>query len=189
MGVSDHQLTIWERKDWPSILIRDTLNPHMSSMVGARSMFKTGAWRRWETRRDQIKSVCSKFRGFLGGYLHYLVGCDSRSTDQERDPDVELVELPLIDGQRELTWAQRRQRSSRERGSGLLGRRSRRRRRRRGSDLCGSRCPRCRRCRCCSAHRCSSASLPAFPPCRPQRPASATCRTGQVFIRQLGACF
>lgn len=51
--VSDHQLTIWERKDWPSTFTAATLNPLMSSMVGARSMFKTGAWGSQETSGDQ----------------------------------------------------------------------------------------------------------------------------------------
>lgn len=55
---SAHQLTIWERNDWPSTLTVDMLTPLMSSMVGARSMFKTGAWSQ-ETRRNQTRASCS----------------------------------------------------------------------------------------------------------------------------------
>lgn len=36
--------------------------------------------------------------------LQRLVGFDAGAADHERDPDVELIQLPLVDGQRELTW-------------------------------------------------------------------------------------
>jgi len=36
--------------------------------------------------------------------LQRLVWLDARAANQERDPDVKLIQLPLIDGQRELTW-------------------------------------------------------------------------------------
>lgn len=58
--VSDHQLTIWERKDWPSTFTADMLNPLISSMVGARSMFKTGAWRSQETKCYRTITGCRK---------------------------------------------------------------------------------------------------------------------------------
>lgn len=38
--------------------------------------------------------------------LQRLVGFDSGAADHERDLDVEFVELPLVDGQGELTWGQ-----------------------------------------------------------------------------------
>ena len=36
--------------------------------------------------------------------LQHLVRFDAGTADQERDPDVEFIQLPLVDGQRELTW-------------------------------------------------------------------------------------
>ena len=41
-------------------------------------------------------------------YLAGLVGLDVRSSDHERNSDVELVELPLIQRERELTWEEAR---------------------------------------------------------------------------------
>lgn len=49
----------------------------------------------------------AKFLRFVRGYLHRLLGRHPGSTHHERDPDVELVQLPLIDGQGELTCAGR----------------------------------------------------------------------------------
>lgn len=37
-------------------------------------------------------------------YLAGLVGLDVGASDHQRNPDVELVELPFIQRQRELTW-------------------------------------------------------------------------------------
>lgn len=37
------------------------------------------------------------------GYLQHLVGFDARTADQQGDADIKLVELPLVNGQRELT--------------------------------------------------------------------------------------
>lgn len=38
--------------------------------------------------------------------LYRLVRFDARATDQQWYPDVKLIQLPLIDGQRELTWTE-----------------------------------------------------------------------------------
>lgn len=48
--------------------------------------------------------AAAKFLRFVRAYLHRLIGRDPGSTDHERYPDVELVQLPLINGQGELTW-------------------------------------------------------------------------------------
>ena len=39
--------------------------------------------------------------------LHYLLWFYVWSTDHEGDPDVEFVQLSLIDGQRELPWEEK----------------------------------------------------------------------------------
>ena len=44
---------IWERNDWPSTFTVDRLTPAMSIMVGARSMFSTGAWTSREKNEHQ----------------------------------------------------------------------------------------------------------------------------------------
>lgn len=68
-------------------------------------MFNTGAWRSQETRCDRTRTwLQQKFLRVARAYLHRLIGRDPGSTDHERDLDVELVQLPLIDGQGELTW-------------------------------------------------------------------------------------
>lgn len=135
---------------------------------------KRGAGNQAKTVWGRVSALCAC------GYLHRLIGRDPGSSDHERDPDVELVQLPLVDGQRELTWGQWDS-GGEGGGSEAAVSRGRRGRRRRRSHLCGSRCPRWRRCRCCSARRRCPASSPASPPCRPRRPASATCGTGGGF--------
>lgn len=37
-------------------------------------------------------------------YLAGLVGFDAGASDHQRNPDVKLVELPLVQRKRELTW-------------------------------------------------------------------------------------
>lgn len=66
-------------------------------------MFKTGACTSQETRWVKQKRVAAKFLHVVRDYLHRLLRRDPGSTDHERDLDVEVVQLPLIDGQRELT--------------------------------------------------------------------------------------
>ena len=49
------KLTIWERKDWPSIIGKS--EPDMSRMVGARSMFNTGAYGIGGLKSTQIEPL------------------------------------------------------------------------------------------------------------------------------------
>lgn len=121
---SDHQLTIWERKDCPSTFTKDRLTPVMSSMVGARSIFSTGAWGSHVIRRQnktrhvlviftviflvmEAKNCVCVCRTFVD--LQRLIRFDSRTTNHKWDPDVKFIQLPLINGQRELTWEEWRQ--------------------------------------------------------------------------------
>lgn len=108
----------------------------------------------------------------IAGDLQRLIWFDAGATDHERDPDVKLIQLPLINGQRELTWN-----SGDSRLLETHGMKSEEEQRTAGarSHLCGSRCLRCRRCRCCPVPLYYRASWPATPPCRPRITASATC--------------
>lgn len=40
----------------------------------------------------------------LGTHRECLLGFDAWPTHHERDPDIKVVQLSLVNGQRELTW-------------------------------------------------------------------------------------
>lgn len=64
-------------------------------------MCSTGACGGQATR----KTLSEETKGHSGSAAHdlqLLLGFDARTSDHQRDSDVKLVQLPLVDGQREL---------------------------------------------------------------------------------------
>lgn len=78
------------------------LTPDMSSMVGPRSMLRTGACKgQTQTlqQQNQLLKKCKQKHVLDCSDLQSLVRFDAWTSDQEWDPDVELVQLPLINGE------------------------------------------------------------------------------------------
>jgi len=59
--------------------------------------------RRKKKRREEESAVRAPAYLCVRVHLQRLLGLDSGASDHQRDSDVELVQLPVVDGQRELT--------------------------------------------------------------------------------------
>lgn len=183
-------LTICGRNDCPSILTVDRFTPAMSRMVTGRSIFITGDW--WTFRHvtqtqiyTRIKCDYTRTHPSVCADLKRLLRFDSRPPNQERNTDVELIELSLIDGQRELTC-----RPDRTKNIMLLKQDTHRwdwtvtlmMMMMMNSHQCDSRGQMCRWCKCFLTPSLSPVSSPALPPYHPQREASAICQRHHIII-------
>lgn len=99
-------LTMIGRKDMPSICVSLTLYPAMSSIVGPKSTFAMSNC--WEEDISNINmndkltvSISVRKRWY---YRACLVGFDTRPSYQKRNPDVKLIQLPLIHRKWKLAW-------------------------------------------------------------------------------------
>lgn len=177
----------------------------MSSKVGARSIFNTGAWRSRVTWRQNELKPSLQTHFYILQQMQAKSVCVCVSVEDCWRPAVSasvwfqgrgpwVGSWCQIHTAASYQWAERTDLRTVKTGDyckAALGQETHciqsPEDQRRGfawscSDLCGNRCLRCRRRRCCSVPLYCQVSSPPSPPCCPRTTGSATCRREHILV-------